>query len=380
MNRSRRRGFTLVELLVVIAIIILLLAMLLPAIQKIREAANKVVCASNLRTIGQAVALYLSDSKQYYPSGGGDNPVPRTLNPQGVPSGRAEQDWGWMYQILPYVENDNLWRLRSNTPLVPDPAHGGELIDRTGDAAILATPVPVYFCPSRRSPQVIQTTELGLRAMNDYAGNVGAFSYYKEGDVYHSPCANDDGPPESKYTRPYNPYRNGVFIKSRDFEKRQPKKIDDFIHQRDILDGVSNTILASEKRMNAWKYGKEQFGDVVGYTAGFIADTLRAGEYSPAQDFSAEINLSTDRFGSAHPYGINALFCDGSVRHISYDIPDNKQICRVWNPFLGDPNVHNPPIPPLGGAYPDGAYMEITLFQRLCHRSDGGTIDMSLID
>ena len=111
---GRRRAFTLIELLVVLAIILLLLAMLLPAIQKVREAANKMTCASRLRTIGQAVALYCANNQQLFPSGGGDNPLPRTLNAVGLPTRRLEQDWGWMYQILPYLEQETLWKLRSS--------------------------------------------------------------------------------------------------------------------------------------------------------------------------------------------------------------------------------------------------------------------------
>ena len=183
-----RKGFTLVELLVVLAILLLLMAMLLPAIQRVRESANKMVCASHLRQIGQAVQLYLASNNQLFPSGGGDNPNPRTLNTVGLPTLRVEQDWGWMYQILPYMEQDPLWRLRSPSAPVAsyfDPSYG---IDPVADAQIVATPIEAYFCPSRRNPQVIKTDDpmLGMRAMNDYAGNIGAFTLYDENGTYHS--------------------------------------------------------------------------------------------------------------------------------------------------------------------------------------------------
>src|SRR5215212_218191 len=107
MSRSRRTGFTLVEMLVVTAIIAVLVALVLPAIQRAREAANKVVCANQLRIIGQAIKLYLKSHNNHFPSGGGDTHFPgpeRTFTAAGVPATGAHQDWGWMYQILPYLE------------------------------------------------------------------------------------------------------------------------------------------------------------------------------------------------------------------------------------------------------------------------------------
>jgi len=383
-----RKGFTLVELLVVLAILLLLMAMLLPAIQRVRESANKMVCASHLRQIGQAVHLYLASNNQLFPSGGGDNPNPRTLNAAGLPTIRVEQDWGWMYQILPYMEQDSLWRLRSPSKPVAsyfDPAYG---IDPAADAQIVATPIEAYFCPSRRNPQVIKTDDpmLGMRAMNDYAGNIGAFTLYDENGTYHSACANDEGYEEGK---PKNPFRNGVFVKSRYFKGKSSFAVDTAIHVRDISDGLANTLLAGDKRMNITAFNQTQFGDIDGFTAGYIADTLRSGQNPPSRDFyNDNPNFGNDRFGSAHPYSINALFCDGSVRSISYDIPDNKAVCQVYNSMLGGygsnkiyPLPDGPPKPtvPWTGPYPPYC-IELTLFQRLCHRSDGAHVDLHLLD
>ncbi len=378
-----RKGFTLVELLVVLAILLLLMAMLLPALQRVRESANKMVCASHLRQIGQAVQLYLASNNQLFPSGGGDNPNPRTLNAVGLPTVRVEQDWGWMYQILPYMEQDPLWRLRS--PSAPVPSYFSPYgIDQVADAQIVSSPIETYFCPSRRNPQVLMT-ENGMRAMNDYAGNIGAFTLYDELGIYHSPCANAEGYEDGK---PKNPFRNGVFIKSRYFKGKVSSAVDSAIHVRDISDGLANTLLAGDKRMNVTAFNQAQFGDTDGFTAGFIADTLRSGQNPPARDFyNDNPNAASDRFGSAHPYSINALFCDGSVRSISYDIPDNKAVCQVYNSMLGGyggkifPLPDGPPKPtvPWTGPYPPYC-IELTLFQRLCHRSDGAHVDLHLLD
>jgi len=370
MRRFGRRGFTLIELLVVIGIILLLLALLLPAIQRIREAANKVVCGDHLRKVGNGIKLYLANNGQYFPTGGGDNPLPRSITRNGVPATKIDQDWGWMYQILPYTENETLWKLRSSNPLAPSKLHAFLMEDQVADMTIRATAIPIYFCPSRRDPMVIDTAEAGRRAMNDYAGNIGCFTFYQEDGVLHSPCA--DQPYNSDKTS--QAFRNGVFIKSRKIGDNAPEKVDLLLHVRDIKDGLSTTLMISEKRVKSNYLNRTQFGDYDGYVAGYIADTLRSGQLPPGLDFDSDHDAVTDRFGSSHPRSVNALFCDGSVRQISYDIPDNLEVCAVWNDFLKIWGVSPLPGPP------PNTYFPLTLFQRLCHRSDGGKVELSLLE
>jgi prepilin-type processing-associated H-X9-DG protein len=356
-------------MLVVIAILLLLLALLLPALQRVRESANKVVCGDNLRKIGKAIHLYMANNNQYFPTGGGNNPMPRTLTRNGIPATKLDQDWGWMYQILPYLEQESLWKFRSNNPLITYPQYSWLSYDPEGDRTIQSTPIPIYFCPSRRAPEIIETAEAGRRAMNDYAGNIGCFTFYNEQGVLHSPCADqpDDG------AKTGTPFRNGIFIKSQYPGPQKFDKLDSLIHPRDVIDGMANTLLVSEKRMKSNFYGKQQFGDYDGYVAGFIPDTLRAGQLPPALDFETEVDGATDRFGSAHPRSINVLFADNSVRQVTYNIGDHLQLCKVYHPWLGVYwGVTDQP--------PGSKMFPLTLFQRLCHRADGGTVDLNMLE
>src|SRR5262245_58303427 len=104
---SLRTGYTLVELLVVIAIIGVLISLLLPAVQKIRDAANRTKCANNLRQIGLALITYNDTLGQFPP--GVVNPDQRPWNQFGTANYGTHAWWSWLAELLPFVEQKNLY-------------------------------------------------------------------------------------------------------------------------------------------------------------------------------------------------------------------------------------------------------------------------------
>src|SRR5262249_39489499 len=143
----RHRGFTLIELLVVIAIIAVLIGLLLPAVQKVREAASRAKCQNNLKQMALACHNY-HDQVKYFPTagrqdfGGGRDPANQfALAPM--------QRWNWRYQILPFIEQTSIFQL-------------------TSDAQVRLSPVTLFNCPSRRAPTIV-----GGIILVDYAANAG---------------------------------------------------------------------------------------------------------------------------------------------------------------------------------------------------------------
>jgi prepilin-type N-terminal cleavage/methylation domain-containing protein/prepilin-type processing-associated H-X9-DG protein len=304
--RPRRHAFTLIELLVVIAIIAVLIGLLLPAVQKVREAANRMKCQNHLKQFGLAFHNH-HDTYGVFPSGGRRYNDTRTLTAGGAPATFPDQRWGWGYQILFFVEQDNLWK-------------------QTALPVVRGTPVSIYTCPTKRPPTIFN----GF-ALMDYAGNGGDTN------------ENDPNP-----TGPLSRIPVGGSTVTR--------KID----MASITDGTSNTLLVGEKFVSTTLYGPanpattggygHQWGDLNGYYAGWGWDTIRFGRLQPRQD-DASLNyrgrtpddrtpqIPVDFFGSAHPGGFNAVLCDGSVRVIRYSInlPVLRALCN-----RGDGQVISP--------------------------------------
>jgi prepilin-type N-terminal cleavage/methylation domain-containing protein len=281
MRNIRRRAFTLIELLVVIAIIGVLIGLLLPAVQKVREAANRISCANNLHQIGLAFHNH-HDVFNAFPSGGIGYAANRTWAGNS-PATYTTQHWSWAYQILPFVEQDALWRA---------PA----------DAIVYGAPLSIYYCKSRRTPVVLSggpwQTRGGPTAMTDYAGNGGTSSAGGDGSGIYG-----DGDGVIRIA--------GVAT----------------VNFASIVDGTSNTLLVGEKRMNiAFVTSECQPDDNDGYTGGFQDDNVRWGAFPPDADFMGPmdtfgtIHPHIFQFGSSHPGIFQAVFVDGSVHTIQLSI------------------------------------------------------------
>jgi prepilin-type N-terminal cleavage/methylation domain-containing protein len=307
---SRRYGFTLIELLVVIAIIGLLMALLLPAIQRVREAANRMRCANNLSQMAMAAHNFHNDFN-IFPGAGWDWQSPRVII-NGQPAVSPYQNWGWAYQILPYLEQQQLFSLPPGQ-----------------EATILGTPIPTYFCPSRRRPTAINygrtpwnlvaaVDQTGTQispppgaafpiAFLDYAASRGVTGAYTTatGFAYNSP--------------PYGSYDcSGVIIRN-GLQGGAAWIIRTSSLDGGIPDGTSNTVLIGEKYINPANLNKgSDGGDNEGYVSGFDGDTMRAGNVQPLQDRFGVNN--TTAFGSAHPGSFNAVMADRSIRRIRYSV------------------------------------------------------------
>jgi prepilin-type N-terminal cleavage/methylation domain-containing protein len=277
-------GFTLVELLVVIAIIGILIGLLLPAIQAAREAARRMQCSNNLKQTSLGVLTHFAALKTF-PTGGYNWTNPRASNSNGSPALLAMQSWGWMYQILPYLEETSNWQ-------------------QPKDSEVTSTPVPYYSCPTRRRPTIYAYSPLGPSVLSDYGGSAG------DGDENNGPFSGAIVPDFLSY------YRKG-----KGFERS--------LKEKDFVDGMAHTLLAGEKFVATNWYKGGSWGDNAGYVTGwgwdevrFVQDPRIAGLLPPSHDIMGSDDGSGyyNNFGSAHVQGFHASLCDGSVRRIRYDV------------------------------------------------------------
>jgi prepilin-type N-terminal cleavage/methylation domain-containing protein/prepilin-type processing-associated H-X9-DG protein len=303
-RRPGRQAFTLIELLVVIAIIAILISLLVPAVQKVRDAASRTQCLNNMKQLGLAVHMF-NDTNKALPTGGG---TPGLYN-------------SWLVSILPYIEQTSLYQQYNI----------GAAYNVAQNLAVGTATVPIYLCPASN----MLTSGNGSEAAG---GKPCTTTHYRA----------VMGPNPTVLAPPVPPYpvvsagSNGAYSRlgAMTYNLVPSNKL------TDILDGTSNTLLAGERSntevatnpYRAWTRGNNGGCGACQNVATPINSTT----------YNGSNNFNDISFGSNHTGGANFLFCDGSARFVAdtIDMPTYMAAAsRAWNTAKGSPLETTNPIP-----------------------------------
>jgi prepilin-type N-terminal cleavage/methylation domain-containing protein/prepilin-type processing-associated H-X9-DG protein len=317
MRRAEHGGFTLVELLVVMTIIGILVGLLMPAVQSVRESARRITCSNNLKQMGLACLTH-ENIQGFFPTGGW------SWGWGGEPDRGFDkrQPGGWHYNILPYIEQKALHDL--------GPASDSNAMNDRRTAA--QTPVAVFTCPTRHR-LVAYPYQHGADYNNisDPTPIIGRSDY--------AACAGD-GTINTGYSGPgslsagdgmsdasWDSSATGTYMSATGVIYRRS-----MVRVASIRHGVVCTYLIGERYIEPSDYytGSECANDQ-GWDLGYDYDNARwtgsgGSVLNPpcARDTPGWIdNGCSQIFGSAHPAGFNMAFCDGSVHLMSYTIDPN---------------------------------------------------------
>lgn len=299
---KRQLGFTLVELLVVIAIIGILVSLLLPAVQGVREASRKTECLNNLKQIGLAVHSYEGVQMQIPPS----RPADRFLT--------------WPVLLLPFLERESLHQqFDLNEPYV----------NQSPD--VLREGTPVMFCPSRRSELEISEIESNgapVGAVSDYAGNAGSHRHFLDfGWSLFSGEA--DGV-----------FNSGLGTENPIIGNRLEKGFKSRYRFTSVTDGLTHTIFVGEKYLDQDHLREpEGWGDGSIYNGDQPATFTRIGGIGLPMASSQSESFPPGEspvWGSTHPGTVNFVLGDGSVQAYNINM-DEEVLFRLCSRNDGQP-------------------------------------------
>jgi prepilin-type N-terminal cleavage/methylation domain-containing protein len=285
---STRRGFTLIELLVVIAIIGILIALLVPAVQKVREASARSQCQNSLKQLALGVHGY-HDVKKRTPFNGRNNPGATTQ--QGC-CGINDTFWSWIARSLPYIEQEALY-IKGNVETGTLAASG-----------ILDTPLTLLWCPS---------DDTNLRKTRTDAADLGSNKIGLTNYKGVSGSNWGDGDPQWRYPPGNATSHDGIYFGNGMFYRDDTRFK---LRITDITDGTSNTFMIGEDvpektLWSSWPYSNNAVG-----TCGIGPNATKPSgvEYTP-NDWPNNYS-----FRSKHADGLQFALADGSVRFISNSI------------------------------------------------------------
>jgi len=304
-TRFRRTGFTLIELLTVMAIIGVLIAISIPAVMKAREAANRTTCTNNLRQMGVACMRY-QEQLGHFPTAGDGDYVGPSFYAVNSPYVGWQQDAGWGYQILPYLDEETVWT-------------GAGAVSPTNGVNALKTPVKFFFCPSRRQIATTTYTNAAYPSQTAYSTLKGsAFTVFQSD---YAACNGSLVPPAVGAG-------NGIVLTQYTGSTTSPAR--NVVQITDITDGLAHTLLLGEKAANPHLASVTILNeDDQGYASGYSGNGATTMNLNTIRFASATVLPIPDpavtgptggAFGSAHFTSWNALMADISVRPISYTI------------------------------------------------------------
>jgi prepilin-type N-terminal cleavage/methylation domain-containing protein/prepilin-type processing-associated H-X9-DG protein len=296
-NHSRRLGFTLIELLVVIAIIAVLIGLLLPAVQKVRESAARAKCQNNLKQMGIAFHSYesvegkLPWGTRHHQQGGGAAPGENVNDP-------FYDQFGWSFYLLPHLEQGPLYDRfdkREGYDNANAPKLYGPFAYANGNLVLSQTKLALYLCPSDGQPALSDPDSGGgpvplIQGRTDYAGIADSTDRARGNRQY------SNQPDDTYYGTGNGTLMNAGFRKLR-------------IGINAVTDGTTNTFLVAEITGDGGQLGGE-------WGVGKLID-LSKGITIPTPISGAKFNYSETPVSSYHPGGANFLMVDGSVRFVA---------------------------------------------------------------